>query len=63
MAWKKPAKPETELVTSDVAEAPSAPKRVRLKNTNPANGTVGDIATPLAADAAAWRAIGWADAD
>ena len=41
----------------------STPKRVTLKNTKAGNGAIGAIAKPLQKDAAAWRAIGWVDAE
>ena len=67
MARKKTAPADQETIEQDAApETPKAvakPARVRLKNTKASNGTVGAIATPLQKDAAAWRAIGWSDAD
>ena len=54
MARKKPATADPKA---------STPKRVTLKNTNATNGAIGAIAKPLQKDAAAWRAIGWIDAD
>ena len=53
----------TDLSSKTEAKASAKPARVRLKNTRPGNGAVGAIATPLKKDAAAWRAIGWIDAD
>ena len=41
----------------------STPNRVTLKNTRAGNGAIGAIAKPLQKDAAAWRAVGWVDAD
>ena len=56
MARKKPA-------TADPKTTDKTPKRVTLKNTRAGNGAIGAIARPLQKDAAAWRAIGWIDAE
>ena len=56
MARKKPTTAEPK--TTD-----KTPNRVTLKNTKPGNGAIGAIAKPLQKDAAAWRAIGWVDAE
>lgn len=64
MARKKTATADQEPMEQDAApKAPAKPKRVKLRNTKAANGQIGAIATPLQKDAAAWRAIGWIDAE
>ena len=60
MAKKKTAPAEQEAVEAPKA---STPKRVTLKNTRAGNGAIGAIAKPLQKDAAAWRAVGWVDAE
>ena len=55
--------PKTEQREDDGEDAPQPPKRATLKNTKAGNGAIGAIARPLQKDAAAWRAIGWIDAD
>ena len=52
----------TDQADTDAIETPKAPakpKRVKLRNTKAANGTVGAIATPLEKDAPKWLAAGW----
>jgi len=61
MARKKTA-PADQDTTKTPKIAPLS-KRVTLKNTRAGNGAIGAIAKPLQKDAAAWRAIGWVDAD
>ena len=54
---------ETIDIAALTAPKPAKPKRVKLRNTKAANGTVGAIANPLEKDAAAWLNIGWVKAD
>ena len=60
MAKKKTAPAVQEAVELTKA---ATPKRATLKNTKAGNGAIGAIARPLQKDAAAWRAIGWVDAE
>jgi len=59
------AKKKTASAVQESVEAPKAatPNRATLKNTKAGNGAIGAIARPLQKDAAAWRAIGWVDAE
>lgn len=50
---------ETIDTAAMIEPEPAPPKRVRVYNTRPSNGTVGAIANPLAADIDAWLAAGW----
>ena len=53
---------ETKVSVQEMPEppkTPAAPKRISVTNTNPANGTIGTIAKPLAKDVAQWTANGW----
>jgi len=60
------AKKKTAPAVQEAIETPKPapiPKRATLKNTKAGNGAIGAIARPLQKDAAAWRAIGWIDAE
>ena len=40
-------------------KSPAKPKRVKMRNMNAGNGTIGGIAQPWEKDVPAWEARGW----